>query len=76
MMNFSFLEPIKELAPFYSYCQEAESFALSHPDISITASRKAMEYMVKLLYGSAISRDIAGLTTFDMLADPHEHPAL
>lgn len=70
MMNFSFLEPIKELAPFYSYCQEAESFALSHPDISITASRKAMEYMVKLLYGSAISRDISGLTTFDMLADP------
>ena len=54
MMNFSFLEPIKELAPFYSYCQEAESFALSHPDISITASRKAMEYMVKLLYLSLI----------------------
>ena len=68
-MNFAFLEQLSGLEVFYGYCNEAESFALTHYDISITAARKAMEYMVKLLYGSAINASITGLTTYDMLSD-------
>ena len=68
--NFDFLEKIPELASFYHYCHEAEIFALSYPDISVTSSRKAMEYMVKLLYGSAINENLKEMTVFDMLADP------
>lgn len=68
--NFDFLEKIPELASFYHYCHEAEIFALSYPDLSVTSSRKAMEYMVKLLYGSAINENLKEMTVFDMLADP------
>lgn len=68
--NFDFLKEIPELTTFYHYCREAETFALSYPDISAASARKAMEYMVKLLYGSAINANIEEMTVFDMLADP------
>ena len=68
-MNFSFLEDKASLSTFYSYCCAAENLALTNVDVSITAARMAMEYMVKLLYGAAVNSDIAGLTTFDMLSD-------
>lgn len=68
-MNFAFLDSLSGMGTFQNYCSEAENFALTHFDISITAARKAMEYMVKLLYGSAINTSIAGLTTYDMLSD-------
>lgn len=68
-MNFSFLENQQELSALRAYCNECECFVRSRADISITAARKAMEYMVKLLYGTHISLDIQGLTLFDMLSD-------
>lgn len=68
-MNFAYLRKIKDLSVLSNYCKEAEQFSLSNPDISITASRKAIEYMVKLLYGARISPDIRGLSMFDMLSD-------
>ena len=67
-MNFAFLDGLSGMGAFKNYCNEAEAFALTHFDISITAARKAMEYMVKLLYGSAINTSIAGLSTYDMLS--------
>lgn len=69
-MNFTFLESLPGLTSFYDYCREAEQFALTHPDISITAARKGMEFMVKLLYGSAVNQQFGTMTTYDMLADP------
>lgn len=68
-MNFTFLEKQQDLSVLLTYCNECEHFAHSHADISITAARKAMEYMVKLLYATHISSDIRGLTLFDMLSD-------
>lgn len=68
-MNFSFLENQQDLSALLIYCKECECFAHSRADISITAARKAMEYMVKLLYATHISPDIRGLTLFDMLSD-------
>lgn len=69
-MNFSFLDVCPELEKLRRYCYEAEKFALSYPEISVTAARKAMEYLVKILYGSVISDQINGLTVYDMLSDP------
>ena len=68
-MNFTYLENQKDFSTLLTYCNECESFACSSADISITAARKAMEYMVKLLYGTHITSDIRGLTLFDMLSD-------
>lgn len=68
-MNFDFLAACSEMEKLKCYCFEAEEFALSYPDISITASRKASEYIVKMLYGSVISNRIYDMTVFDMLQD-------
>lgn len=69
-MNFRFLDPLAELEAFKRYCCEAEDFVRDYPDVSITAARKAVEFMVKLLYGSSVSREIQGMTVYDMLSDP------
>lgn len=69
-MNFSFLNSTPELDVFMRYCCEAEDFVRTYPDVSITAARKASEYMVKLLYASSISSTNHGMTVFDMLSDP------
>jgi type I restriction enzyme R subunit len=41
---------IDKLKELYSFCNDAESFVLSRPDISAGQSRKALEYLVKLVY--------------------------
>ena len=68
-MNFTYLENKHDFTVLFGYCSECELFVHNRPDISITAARKAMEYMVKLLYGAQINPDIRGLTMFDMLSD-------
>lgn len=68
-MNFSFLNACPDLDVFRRYCLEAEDFVHNYPDVSITAARKATEFMVKLLYGSSISSAIYGMTVYDMLSD-------
>ena len=67
-MNFDYLKNIPDLSKLYDYCSEAEEFVLTKPSISATSARKAMEYIVKMLYSSAIG-DTYGLTVFDMLDD-------
>ena len=49
-MNFNFLMNIDKLKELYSFCNDAESFVLSRPDLSAGQSRKALEYLVKLVY--------------------------
>lgn len=68
-MNFTYLENKKDFSALLNYCKECECFVNSRVDVSITAARKAMEYMVKLLYGTHITPNIRGLTLFDMLSD-------
>ena len=68
-MNFTYLENKKDFSDLLNYCKECECFVNSRVDVSITAARKAMEYMVKLLYGTHITPNIRGLTLFDMLSD-------
>ena len=67
-MNFDYMKNAPAFAQLYTYCCEAEEFALLKPNISVTSARKAMEYVVKLLYGAAID-DIGGKTVFEMATD-------
>ncbi len=49
-MNFDYLKNIDSLNDLYLFCKDAESFVLSRPDLSAGQSRKALEYLVKLVY--------------------------
>ena len=68
-MNFDYLNSIPEMTQLHKICTNAESFALDSPDISIGESRKASEYIVKLIYGSAIGKNSFGLSFFEILQD-------
>ena len=48
--NFSYLSNLDELEQLYILCNDAETFVVSHPNISAGQSRKALEYLVKLVY--------------------------
>lgn len=67
-MNFAYLKNAPDFAQLYTYCCEAEEFALSKPNISVTSARRAMEFIVKMIY-SAVSGDIQGKTVFEMSTD-------
>ena len=49
-MNFDYLKNLENLNELYGFCKDAESFVLSRPDLSAGQSRKALEYLVKLVY--------------------------
>ena len=67
-MNFDFLKPLPNLNRLREYCGEAEEFVESRPNISATAARKAMEYIVKTIYLSVVGQDY-GFTVFEMITD-------
>ncbi len=68
-MNFDFLKNTPEMKDLFTYCSETEKLVFSYPDSSIITARKSMEYIVKLVYGSSMNKDISGLTTFDIICD-------
>lgn len=49
-MNFDYLNNIDKMEDLQMFCKDAESFVLSRPDLSAAQSRKALEYLVKLVY--------------------------
>lgn len=49
-MNFYYLKNIDNLKDLYLFCKDAESFVIARPDLSAGQSRKALEYLVKLVY--------------------------
>ena len=49
-MNFDYLKNLHNLNDLYLFCKDSESFVLSRPDFSAVQSRKALEYLVKLVY--------------------------
>lgn len=67
-MNFDYMKQFTQLAKLYEYCEEADEFALAKPNISATAARKAVEYIVKLIYSSIAGYD-CGVTVFEMMTD-------
>lgn len=49
-MNFDYIKNIDSLKDLHLFCKDAESFVLTRPDLSAGQSRKALEYLVKLVY--------------------------
>lgn len=66
-MNFKFLQPFLKLRKLYDYCCEAEEFALNKPNISATSARKAMEFVVKMIYVALTGE--YGVSVFEMVTD-------
>ena len=67
-MNFTYLEKFPKFKKLHEYCTEAEEFAISKPSISAVSSRKAMEFVVKMIYSSLVGQDY-GFTVFEMMTD-------
>ena len=67
MHNFSFLENLKEFEQLKQYCDDAELFAVSRPDISAISSRKALEFLVKTVYSSKGAEIPETATLFEMV---------
>lgn len=68
-MNFDFLKPIENMRLFCDLCVNAEILVLDFPVQSVITSRKAMEYIVRLLYSASIDEDIRGLNINALLSD-------
>ena len=66
-MNFDFLKPIESMKQFCDLCVNAEILVLDFPVQSVITSRKAMEYIVRLLYSASIDEDIRGLNMVMLL---------
>lgn len=70
-MNFSFLESLPQLASLHETCCKAESFAIQQPTLSGITARKALEFIVELLYRIGVDKNPkANLSLFDMASDP------
>ena len=67
-MNFTYLSPFPRFKQLCEYCTEAEEFAHAKPYISAVSARKAMEFIVKLIYAAEVGCD-ARLTVFEMITD-------
>ena len=69
-MVFDFIKDIPELSRLYRSCCEAEMLVEASPSLSATASRTAMESIVRLVYCSVVGKPMMSMTTFEMATDP------
>ena len=65
-MNFDYLQSFPDLKKLHEYCAEAEEFAQSKPSISAAAARKAIEYIVKMIYASLVGEGEPSRTVFEI----------
>lgn len=69
-MVFDFIKDIPELSRLYRSCCDAEMLLEASPSLSATASRTAMESIVRLVYCSVVGKPMMSMTTFEMATDP------
>ena len=68
-MNFDFLKDNQDFKKLYQFCNEAETFVISQPDISAVSSRKALESIVKSFYIAKYGSYPEFATLFQLLDD-------
>lgn len=68
-MNFDFLKGNKDFEKLYGFCNEAETFVNSHPDVSAVAGRKALESVVKSFYLAKYGAYPEFASLFELLDD-------
>lgn len=69
-MNFSYLKKYPRFNKLRSFCEDAESFAISNPNISAISARKADEYIVKFIFTSQMREELYNYTLFEITSDP------
>ena len=67
-MNFTYLEKIPKLDKLCEYCTEAEELAVKYPAASCASARKAMEFIVRVIYASKVGV-MYDFTVFEMMTD-------
>ena len=68
IMNFEFVAPFPQFQQLYRHCRDAEDLALSHPGLSVSSSRQALEFVVATIYRSITNEAPSG-SLFDMMND-------
>lgn len=68
-MNFTYLSSFPRLKKLYEYCSEAEELSVKFSSASCASARKAMEYIVKMIYASEVTSYDTGFTVFEMITD-------
>ena len=69
-MNFDFLQGRNHFKQLYKFCKEAEDFVYSYPEVSATASRKALETIVRSFYSAKYPRDrVESYSLFKLVQD-------
>lgn len=66
-MNFDFLQSHQDMSDLYNYCKDAEELVSRHPSSSAIMSRKALEFIVKLIYSSCIGTPAYSMNIFEMV---------
>ena len=68
MMNFEFLKGKKGFRMLAHFTSDAETFAVSHPDMSAISARKSLEWIVKTFYVKKYGK-CREATLFDLIQD-------
>jgi len=68
MMNFEFLKGKKGFRLLAQFTSDAETFAVSHPDMSAISARKSLEWIVKTFYVKKYGK-CRETTLFDLIQD-------
>ena len=70
MSNFDYIKGNPKTGNLYDFCVNAESFASTYPEISVTEARKANELCIRMVFETATGLSPDGLSTFEMLDTP------
>ena len=68
MKNFDFLRECPQLRDLSTYCDEAETFALSYPRISAISARNALEFVIKYTYKAKCGDVPARASLFELIS--------
>ena len=68
MKNFDFITKCPQLKDLSTYCEEAESFALSHPRLSAISARNALEFLIKYTYKAKCGDLPARASLFELIS--------
>lgn len=69
-MNFDFLKAHQDLAALYRNCSDAEALVLQFPTNSATSVRKAMEFIVRMIYSACTGLKTDGMSIFEVTTSP------
>ena len=67
MTNFSFLNEFPQFAELATYCEDAESFALSKPNLSAISARNAIEFVIKYIYKAKVGSLPVRASLFELI---------